>query len=151
MKRIIDLLKDIFYAFFFGVIGSLVLGIAAALAVASFIQTPIYTLLVTAFFVPFNFTDMKNAIAERQWLAFAGRAISLLAISGFIFGLIRFSSGYGYFAPYIGWVLIVLVPILFITITTYGLCAVILPKDSDFHPTLDRIAERFKVALNLRF
>lgn len=151
MKRLISLTKEVFYAFMFGVIGSLVLGIAAALAVASFIQTPIYTLLIFGFFVPFSFSVLKNAYFERQWLALAARLIAIFVISGFIFGLIRFSSGYGYFAPYMTWVLIVLVPLLAIGITTYALCMALLPKNSDLHLALDRMVETFKTSLNLRF
>ncbi len=151
MKRIFNLLKEISFAFVFGAIGSMVLGISMVLAVASFIQTPLYSLLVTAFFVPFNYSELKRAFAQRQWVALFVRVSSLLVISGFIFGLIRFASGYGHFAPYMGWILVAVVPLLFILITTYGVCTALLPKDSDFHLTLDNITQQFRDAVRLRF
>jgi hypothetical protein len=151
MKRIFNLLKEISFAFVFGAIASLVLGLSMVLAVASFIQTPLYSFLVTAFFVPFNYADLKRAFLQRQWVAIFVRVTSLLVISGFIFGLIRFASGYGHFAPYMGWTLVGVVPLLFILITTYGVCAVLLPKDSNFHSTLDNIAQQFRDAVRLSF
>lgn len=151
MTHVITLIKEVFYAFMFGAIGSLVVGIAATLAVASFIQTPLYTLLVVGFFIPFNFSDLKKTYLEHQWLTLAVRIIAILGISAFIFGLIRFSSGYGHFAPYMMWVLMVLVPILFILVTTYWLCIALLPKDSDLHLKITRMVEYFRIALKLRF
>lgn len=127
--KMIKVFKEIGFAFFFGVIGSMVVGIAVLLAIAAWLQTPIYTLLVTAFFVPFNFSDLKRSASERRWIDLFIRSITLISIAGFIFGLIRFASGYGTFESYFLGILAFAVPVLFISITTYGLCEVLIPNN----------------------
>ena len=128
----IKVVKEIGFVFFFFLFGSLVVGIAVLLAIAAWLQTPTYALLVTAFFVPFNFSDLKRSASERRWIDLAIRSVTLISIAGFIFGLIRFASGYGTFEPYFLWILVVAVPMLFISITTYCLCEVLIPDNSAF-------------------
>lgn len=132
MTRIVKIAKEIGYVFFFGVIGSLVVGLAVLLGIAAWLQTPIYAALVTAFFIPFNFGDLKQTASERRWIDLFIRSITLASIAGFIFGLIRFASGYGTFEPYFLWILAVAVPVLFISITTYGLCEVLIPENTAY-------------------
>lgn len=132
MAKVIESFKNLGYTFLFGIVGSLVFGIAVMLAVASIVQTPLYTSLVIAFFIPFNFSDMKTMHRERRWVALAARLIMLVTISSFIFGLIRFASGYGQFESYFGWILAVIVPVLFVGITAYALCFFFFPNSRAF-------------------
>lgn len=129
MAKFIESLKNLGYTFLFGIVGSLVFGIAAMLAVAALVQTPIYTSLVIAFFVPFNFSDMSIMHRERRWVALAARLMMLIVISSFIFGLVRFASGYGQFEWYFGWILAVIVPVLFVGITAYAFCFFFFPNN----------------------
>lgn len=147
MKKI----KAIFYAFVFGLIWSIVFSIAVMLAIASVLETPIYTLLVTAFFIPFNLSDLRGAFTERRWLAFALLILMLLSISAFIFGLIRFASGYGTFEPYLGWIILLLVPFLFIGITTYELCSILIPDNAVFLAIQQRFDDIARGSRILRF
>jgi hypothetical protein len=132
MAKLIESAKNLGYTFLFGIVGSLVFGIATMLAVASLLQTPLYTTLVIAFFIPFNFSDMRTMHRERRWIALAGRLIMLIVISSFIFGLIRFASGYGQFEAYFGWILALIVPVLFVGITAYAFCFFFFPTNRAF-------------------
>ena len=132
MAKVIESAKNLGYTFLFGIVGSLVFGIAVMLAVASLVQKPLYTSLVIAFFVPFNFSDMRTMHRERRWIALAARLMMLIVISSFIFGLIRFASGYGQYEWYFGWILAVIVPVLFVGITAYAFCFFFFPNSRTF-------------------
>ncbi len=143
--------KDILYALLFGLIGSIVLSIALTLAVASVLQTPIYTLLVTLFFIPFNWSELRNACHEGRWIAAALIAIPLFVISAFIFGLIRFASGYGVSESYFAWIILFSAPLLFFSITTYRLCTILIPKNHAFILIRRQLADLARGSRILRF
>ena len=151
MAKVIESVKNLGYTFLFGVVGSLVFGMAAMLAVASLVQTPLYTSLLIAFFVPFNFSDMRTMYRERRWIALAARVIMLVSISSFIFGLIRFASGYGQFEWYFGLILAVTVPILFVGITAYAFCFFFMPNNRSFVWLLARYDDIIRGGKKLSF
>jgi hypothetical protein len=93
MHKIIDLITDIFWWLVWILINGLVIGLGVFLTILFTRYAFLWALLITTFFVPFHWSDLKTFYFDKNWLALIGRSICLYAISSFLIGFVAFVSG----------------------------------------------------------
>lgn len=119
MLRIKTFFINLFWIIFGGLLGSIICGLVFIISISAFYQSPFSTLIFTFLFIPFHLSDYQRLVREKEWIAFLGRFVSMLLISSFLVGFVKLSVGWDqpqlFFLP----ILALIIPILFLLLTTY--------------------------------
>lgn len=91
MKNFFFEIKEFFQNVLFGAYWGFICGLGSTMAVFTIHHLPFWCFGVSLFFVLFHLSDFKKFYEEKNWLAFSGRYIALLAITAFIVSLFAFT------------------------------------------------------------